>query len=47
VWEYARYGRTKYMSPVDAACVYECGAPTHDERRRAIKSHEWCHSDAT
>ena len=47
VWEYARYGRTKYMSHVDAACVYECGAPTHDERCRASKSHEWCHSDAT
>jgi hypothetical protein len=21
--------------------VYECGGPTHNERRRAIKSHEW------
>jgi hypothetical protein len=29
------------MSSVDAACVHECGGPTHDERRRAIKSHEW------
>jgi D-lactate dehydrogenase len=25
---------------LDAACVYECGGPTHDERRRASKSHE-------
>ena len=35
-----------YIPSVDAACVYECGGPTHDERRRASKSHEWCHSDA-
>jgi hypothetical protein len=40
------YPTTKYMSSVDAACVYECGWPTHDERRRAIKSHEWRLSDA-
>jgi hypothetical protein len=26
--------------------VYECGGPTHDERRRAIKSHECRLSDA-
>jgi hypothetical protein len=38
--------KTKYMSSVDAACVYECGGPTHDERRRAIKSLEWRLSDA-
>jgi hypothetical protein len=31
---YARYPTTKYMSSVDAACLYECGGPTHDERRR-------------
>jgi hypothetical protein len=31
---------------VDAACVYECGGPTRDERRRTIKSHEWRLSDA-
>ena len=46
VWVYPRYGRTKYMSSVDAPCVHECGGPTHDERRRASKSHEWCLSDA-
>jgi hypothetical protein len=34
------------MSSVDAACVYVCRGPTHDERRRAIKSHEWRLSDA-
>jgi hypothetical protein len=31
VWAYARYPMTKYMSYVDAACVCECGGPTHDE----------------
>ena len=46
VWVYARYPTTKYMSPVDAACVCECRGPTHDERRRAIKSHERRLSDA-
>jgi hypothetical protein len=46
VWVYARYPTTKYMSSVDAACGYDCGGPTHDERRRAIKSHEWRLSDA-
>jgi hypothetical protein len=34
VWVYARYPPTKYMSSDDAACVYECGGPTHNERRR-------------
>jgi hypothetical protein len=43
---YARYPTTKYMPSVDAACVCECGGPTHDERRRAIKSHEWRLSNA-
>jgi hypothetical protein len=46
VWVYARYPTTKYMSSVDAACVHDCGGPTHNERRRAIKSHEWRFSDA-
>lgn len=27
---YPRYGRTRYMSSVDAACVYEFGGPTHE-----------------
>ena len=47
VWVYPRYPLSPYIPPVDAACVHECGAPTHDERRRASKSHEWCLSDAT
>jgi hypothetical protein len=34
VWVSPRYPTTKYMSSVDAACVCECGGPTHDERRR-------------
>jgi hypothetical protein len=42
VWVYARYPTTRYLPSVDAACLYECGGPTHDERRRAIESHEWC-----
>jgi hypothetical protein len=46
VWAYARYPTTMHMSSVDAACVCECGGPTHDERRRAIKSHVWRLSDA-
>ena len=46
VWVHARYPLSLYIPSVDAACVYECGGPTHDERRRAIKSHEWCLSDA-
>ena len=46
VWVYPRYPLSPYIPPVDAACVHECGAPTHDERRRASKSHEWCLSDA-
>jgi hypothetical protein len=46
VWVYARYPTTMHMSSVDAACVCECGGPTHDERRRAIESHVWCLSDA-
>jgi hypothetical protein len=41
VWVSPRYPTTEYMSSVDAACVYKCEGPTHDERRRAIKSHEW------
>jgi hypothetical protein len=28
------------------ACTSAAGGPTHDERRRAIKSQEWCLSDA-
>jgi hypothetical protein len=47
VYKYTRYPTTKHMSYVDAPCVHECGGPTHDERRRAIKSHEWRLSDAT
>jgi hypothetical protein len=47
VWDYARYPLSPHIPPVDAACVFECGAPTHDERRRASKSHEWCLGDAT
>ena len=47
VWVYTRYPTTKHMLYVDAPCVHECGGPTHDERRRAIKSHEWRLSDAT
>jgi hypothetical protein len=46
VWVYARYPTTMHMPSVDAACVYECGGPTHDERRCASKSHEWRLSDA-
>jgi len=42
VWVYARYPTTMHRSSIDAACVYECGGPTHDERRRAIESYEWC-----
>jgi hypothetical protein len=45
VWVYARYPLSLYIPSVDAACVYECGGTSHDEQRRAIKSHEWCHSD--
>jgi hypothetical protein len=40
VWVYPRYPLSPYIPPVYAACVYECGAPTHDERRRASKSHQ-------
>jgi hypothetical protein len=47
VWEYPRYPLSPYIQPVDAACVHECEGPTHDGRRRASKSHEWCLSDAT
>jgi hypothetical protein len=47
VWEYARYPLSPYIPPVDAACVFESGSPAHDGRRRASKSHEWYHSDAT
>jgi hypothetical protein len=45
VWVYARYLTTVYMLSVDAACVYECGGPTHDERRHAIKSQKCRLSD--
>jgi hypothetical protein len=40
MWVHARYPLSLYIPSVDEACVYECGGPTHDERRRAIKSHE-------
>ena len=46
MWVYTRYPLSLYMSSVDAPCVYGCGGPTHDERRRASKSHEWRLSDA-
>jgi hypothetical protein len=46
VWVHARYSWSMYIPSVDAACVCECGGPTHDERRRAVKSHVWCLSDA-
>ena len=32
VWVHARYPLSLYIPSVDAACVYECGGPTHDER---------------
>jgi hypothetical protein len=34
VWAYARYPTTMHMSFVDAACVCECGGPTHGRWKR-------------
>jgi hypothetical protein len=42
VWVYERYtqrSRTCHLS-MQHACTSAAGGPTHDERRRAIKSHE-------